>query len=531
MPELIAFAPFHASAVAIRSSTSTTLRVLLGATFVTDTDAALLATDPEALDDEDLLWLSRSSEPGAPPRFTALASPWRVRVPRGEVEVTKDAPLSITEIDWARAAIEVGDQWLASPTMRPVIFLVIAGDRRRAAPELCRVDFARWRDRLRTVWRYELTVSATENVDEVHVGVGDDDAHAPNGGSATPWKEVRRFPIEERHPLEDTVSALEIPTSVALPFVELPRHETVELRPLGTPLAKETPASTTTPTTAERRTIGELLADGRTKPFSGPTELDHAGQASDEVPLARQKRIDVLWYEEGSARRARKEPRLKAFFPKIRWAASGTEETEERHRRDLMSMLRDAPRSSLAALAAGQPDVSSDDASSMYVVRGDLEPEFDESAILAATVAATFVLRSEHPMLERTVAEAERALAEAPLTEVPFIARSATERILVAVRAVEKMAAEDLTRNVERALVRRRCFANRELDGRTFVRARISAGGAPESRCVAYLAAAGAEKLPLLLSMSSRLLVHVLPPQEEGDNANCLVIDVLARET
>jgi hypothetical protein len=542
MIELLAFAHVHVTAAVVRSTSLPTLRVLLSATSLVSSDRAVLASDPEKPKEIDRVWLT--GPPGSPAASdvvcTATAGPWRFTLDGRTFDVDEDRPVLIPSGSWDRAMMEIVEgglkTWLRVPTLRP--FAYLWHEREALATDLCRVDFDRGRGRLRCTWRGERPWGEAGYGGPVVV-IEDPSLETPSFREAHRRTAalrselvVFRSTVEEiggeslsKHfeaaPLEETQSFDAVPPSSALPF-----------QPVEALSARVQPSA---PALGRPLSVGELLVQARRTAATAPPA--EAAQPLAATPLPGAAATDapnglvMLWWSTDAPRRIRRQPGLAAWLPRRRRVDTGAEDGEtERTRRELTRALERATPTPLDALELGAGSEGDDELESdrLHVVAGWLEPEFDETAQLSATVAAVFPLRRTHPTVAEAATEAERILAEANLEEAPFVAADAHARLLEAVRGAVREAAPAIEGQAALALIRARKYARRVLEGTTLVRMRLVAG--PEAQRVAYLQEQAAERLPLLRSTPVVLVASLSPPLEEADEAYALRVEIVARD-
>ncbi|MFO0586244.1 MAG: DUF2169 domain-containing protein [Polyangiaceae bacterium] len=160
----------------------------------------------------------------------------------------------------------------------------------------------------------------------------------------------------------------------------------------------------------------------------------------------------------------------------------------------------------------------------LVVVAGEIELPFDETETLRTLVGAAGPLAAMDKKLKETIDLASDALGT-PLGSSPDVAASFSARIREAwQRANRALSTDYLDVHTRRVLLEQRRYQTREILGAQWIRALLHASGpAPASGPSAstnvpvYLPAELTRRLPLFVKFPARLLVEVLPAQDQSE--------------
>ena len=153
---------------------------------------------------------------------------------------------------------------------------------------------------------------------------------------------------------------------------------------------------------------------------------------------------------------------------------------------------------------------------SLCVVAGDLELPFDEVETLKVLTSAAAPLATGDKRLKETLDLANEALGT-PLGSSPEVAASFSMRVREAWTKANRMLPSDyLDVHSRRVLLEQRKYQIRELAGASWIRALLHrpSGDRPVPT---YLPAELAKKIPLFVKFSARLIVELLPQQDQNE--------------
>jgi len=224
--------------------------------------------------------------------------------------------------------------------------------------------------------------------------------------------------------------------------------------------------------------------------------------------------IELIWFEPSLGAQLSKSP---AFAALIRPPASpdpgAAEEAARAQVYDVLS--KGTPwngRDLDAAIDTAEEDVGPTPL--LALVRGDIEFPFDEIEVLKALVAAASSLAGSDKKLKETLDLAAETLKN-PLQGMPEIAAGLSASIREAwSKANRALPASYLDTCTERALLEQRRYQKRELLDDTWIRA-LLASDAFDAPVPTYLPSTIARRIPLFKRFSARLLVEVLPQQDQ----------------
>lgn len=268
-----------------------------------------------------------------------------------------------------------------------------------------------------------------------------------------------------------------------------------------------------------------------------------ASEPEPDEPRAETGPIELIWHDDEVVDRVRSDASLASLLPPEpeppkpakpkRGQAPAPpppppdpKDEVARARRDVAIAVGKAAPTSLsslegrvvAALKAEEPKPP------LVVVAGLLRLRFDEAEALTITCQLARPVANRHKPLAEAIALAEEA-AEA-LTAAPAMARPLRNRVEEAWRKGNRdLPANYLEDGVRRALLEKRAYRQVTLLGRPLLVGALEV--ADERPLVAYLPDTSKDFLPLYTSLDARLLVEVLPRQDEAE-AHRLALLVLA---
>lgn len=152
----------------------------------------------------------------------------------------------------------------------------------------------------------------------------------------------------------------------------------------------------------------------------------------------------------------------------------------------------------------------------LCVVVGEMELPFDEVETLKVLTSAAAPLATADKKLKEIIDLANEALGT-PLGNSPEVAASFSVRVREAWMKANRMLASDyLDVHSRRVLLEQRKYQMRELIGAQWIRA-VLHGVSGDKPIPTYLPADLAKKLPLFIKFSARLIVEVLPQQDQNE--------------
>jgi len=279
------------------------------------------------------------------------------------------------------------------------------------------------------------------------------------------------------------------------------------------------------------------LAASNAAANSGPLPPDDAAPAApasnrwaepDAAAQAGSENIEIIWFDPAYVQRVRKTPAWSAYMrppPKPQAPGRGqpppppssSEAQEDAARTDVFAVLSRAQPSPEAQLAPGNADGGAQADAPLYMVAGELVFPFDEIEQLKATVAAAAPLASHDKRLNEVLDMVEGVM-QMPLEGAPEVVQSFTAKVRDAWQAANRLLPNDyLGVHTERVLLNQRHYQKRELLDDEFIRALLSAPGA-SGVLPAYVPAKLARRLPLFQRFRARLLVEVLPQQDQYES-------------
>lgn len=153
----------------------------------------------------------------------------------------------------------------------------------------------------------------------------------------------------------------------------------------------------------------------------------------------------------------------------------------------------------------------------LCVVAGDLELPFDEIETLKVLSSAAAPLAVGDKKLKETLDLANEALGT-PLGNSPEVAASFSLRVRDAwIKANRMLPPDYLDVHSRRVLLEQRKYQMRELVGASWIRSLLH-GSMSDKPIPTYLPADLAKKLPLFVKFSARLIVEVLPQQDQNES-------------
>lgn len=162
----------------------------------------------------------------------------------------------------------------------------------------------------------------------------------------------------------------------------------------------------------------------------------------------------------------------------------------------------------------------------LAVVSGELEIPFDEVETLKVLCSAAAPLGGTDKKLKETLDLANEALGT-PLGSSPEVAANFSVRVREAwVKANKYFAPDYLDIHTKRVLLEQRKYQMRKLVGESWIRALLVAP-MTDKPVPTYLPADLKEKLPLFLRFSARLIVEILPQQDQNE-AHSVALRALA---
>lgn len=165
----------------------------------------------------------------------------------------------------------------------------------------------------------------------------------------------------------------------------------------------------------------------------------------------------------------------------------------------------------------------------LCLVSGDLELPFDEIETLKVLTSAAAPLATGDKKLKETIDLANEALGTS-LGQSPEVAANFSLRIREAwTKANRFLAADYLDVHSRRVLLEQRKYQMRELDGAQWIRG-LMHGVLGEKGIPTYLPAELLKKLPLFMKLGVRMVVEVLPQQDQTEHIGIsLRVHALAR--
>jgi|GEM_PF-1079563 len=152
----------------------------------------------------------------------------------------------------------------------------------------------------------------------------------------------------------------------------------------------------------------------------------------------------------------------------------------------------------------------------LCVVAGEIELPFDEVETLKVLTSAAAPLATGDKKLKETVDLANEALGT-PLGKSPEVAANFSLRVRDAwVKANRMLAPDYLDVHSRRVLLEQRKYQTRELMSAEWIRA-VLHGVSGDKPIPMYLPADLSKKLPLFMKFSVRLIVEVLPQQDQNE--------------
>ncbi len=162
----------------------------------------------------------------------------------------------------------------------------------------------------------------------------------------------------------------------------------------------------------------------------------------------------------------------------------------------------------------------------LCVVAGELELPFDEVETLKVLTSAATPLAMGDKKLKETLDLANEALGT-PLGSSPEVAANFAMRVRDAWNKANRMLPPDyLDVHSRRVLLEQRKYQLRELVGASWIRALLH-GSSGERPVPTYLPAELLKKLPLFMKFSVRMIVELLPQQDQNE-AHAVAMRVLA---
>jgi hypothetical protein len=165
----------------------------------------------------------------------------------------------------------------------------------------------------------------------------------------------------------------------------------------------------------------------------------------------------------------------------------------------------------------------------LTLLAGDLDLPFDEVAWLTTLITAAAPLAAGDSRLAAVLDHAA-AMVKTPLQAAPEVTSSLAASVREAwSQANRVLPPEHLDNQVTRALLSQRSYQRRDLLGDTWVRALFTVTGTPAA-VPAYLPETAARKLPLFARIPVRVLVDVVPQQDQHEeSAVALKLGAIAR--
>ncbi|MEM6789221.1 MAG: hypothetical protein AAF715_16990 [Myxococcota bacterium] len=302
---------------------------------------------------------------------------------------------------------------------------------------------------------------------------------------------------------------------------------------------------------AWRAALGAPSAPDAARPLIQPhlAPTPPAPEPTRTAPKARPAALELLWFDEtraddvgasetfSAAVEDQRPPRDAPARPGRRLAPTTPGDRPAPSPRSVYgAALRRGPVSGdLAALALAVDEALRDEASPpppLALVQGTLRLGFDARRELTAVSALARTIAQAHKPVADELAHADR-LIEADVVADGGVLRRMTERIHAAWRQSNRSLPDDyIAASSRRSLLLERAYDRVPLRDAVWLRGEVTRHDHGKGRAmVAYLPEATAGLLPLCLSFPARLVVEVLPRQDDSEGATlALFVLGIARE-